>query len=84
MSSASEPLSVALGWLVRHAGFPRVRLSAEAETMVCVAALAAVEEASAQQRFALQKRKPGEASALKAHVLRRTQVHYKSDNSAKV
>jgi hypothetical protein len=84
MSSTTEPLSVALSWLVRHAGFPRVRLSPEAEQMVCVAALAAVEEAAEQQRFALQRRQPGQASALKAHVLRRTQVHYKCDNSAKV
>lgn len=52
--------------------------------MVCVAALAAAEEAEEQKRFALQRRNPAETSALKAHALRRTQVHYKCDNSAKV
>lgn len=84
--SAEEatPLREALGWLVRHAGFPRLRLPAKAETMVCVAALAAAEEAEERHRFELQRRQPGEASALKAHALRRTQVHYKCDNSAKV
>jgi hypothetical protein len=78
-------LQTTVEWLVRHAGFPQSRLPAKAETMVCVAALAAVEAAAeARQRFALERRKPGESSALKAHVLRRTQVHYKCDNSAKV
>lgn len=59
-------------------------MSAEAEGMVLVAALAAGEEAAAGRRFALERRMPGEAAALKTHVLRRTQVHYKCDNSAKV
>ena len=83
-SSHFEPLREALTWMSRHAGFPRYRLPAKAEAMVCVAALAAAEEAAEQQRFALQRRDPAETSALKAHALRRTQVHYKCDNSAKV
>lgn len=70
--------------MAQHAGFPRVRMSSEAQGMICVAALAAGEEAAEQKRFALQRRNPGESSALRAHVLRRTQVHYKCDNSAKV
>jgi hypothetical protein len=79
-----EPLAEALRWLAQHAAFPRRRLSATAETMVCVQVLAAVEEAQEQQRFALQRRVPSQTSALKTHNLRRTQVHFKCDNSAKV
>ncbi len=84
MSSTPEPFRETVTWLARHAGFPRCRLPAEGEAMVCVAALAAAEEAAEQQRFALQRRNPAETSALRAHNLRRTQVHYKCDNSAKV
>lgn len=84
-NSSSDPLGETLRWLSRQAGFPRVRMSPAAEGMVLVAALAAGEEAAAAgRRFALERRMPGEAAALKTHVLRRTQVHYKCDNSAKV
>jgi hypothetical protein len=83
-STRIEPFQDAVGWLARHAGFPQFRLPAKAESMVLVAALAAAEEAAEQQRFALQRRDPAQTSALKTHVLRRTQVHFKCDNSAKV
>ena len=43
-SSESDPLRQTVQWLARHTGFPTVRLPAKAEVMVCVAALAAVEE----------------------------------------
>jgi hypothetical protein len=71
-------------WLARNTGFPARRMEARAELLVCVAALAAAEEAEAQQRFALQRRDPAQTSALRAHGLRRSQVHFKCDNSAKV
>lgn len=81
----TEATAVVVGWMHRHAGFPGHRLPAKAEAMLCVAALAAVEEsAEQQQRFGLQRRDPAVTSALRSHVLRRTQVHYKCDNSAKV
>lgn len=79
-----ESLRDVVTWLSRHAGFPARRLPAKAESLVCVAALAATEEAQAQQRFALQRRVPEQTSALRAHGLRRAQVHFKCDNSAKV
>lgn len=82
--SLSDPLGVTLNWLAKYTGFPRARMAARAETLLCVAALAAAEEAQAQQRFALQRRDPAQTSALKAHGLRRSQVHFKCDNSAKV
>lgn len=78
------PFQEAVSWLARYAGFPSNRLPAKAEAMIYVAALAAAEESAEQQRFALQRRDPAQTSALKAHGLRRTQVHYKCDNSAKV
>lgn len=79
-----EPMADAVRWLAQHAAFPRRRLSGAAETMVCLQVLAAAEEAQEQQRFALQRRVPSETAALRAQILRRTQVHFKCDNSAKV
>lgn len=82
--SPADCLPEVVRWLAQHAGFPARRLPAEAEAMVCVAALAAAEDAREQQRFALQRRVPEQTSALRAHGLRRSQVHFKCDNSAKV
>ncbi len=79
-----DPLRDVLAWLACHAGFPLRRLAPEAESLVCVAALAAAEEAQLQQRFGLQRRDPAQTAALRAHGLRRAQVHFKCDNSAKV
>jgi hypothetical protein len=79
-----EPVGDVMRWLTRHAGFPLRRLAANAERLVCVAALASQEEAAEQRRFALQRRDPAQTSALRAHGLRRSQVHFKCDNSAKV
>jgi len=84
MSQRPEPLPGVVRWLSSHAGFPARRLPAAAEKLVCVAALAAEAEAEEQQRFLIQRRDPAQTSALKAHGLRRSQVHYKCDNSAKV
>jgi len=80
----SDTLRVTVQWLARHAGFPAARLPGEAEAMVCVAALAAAAEAEERQRFLIQRRDPAQTSALRAHGLRRSQVHFKCDNSAKV
>jgi hypothetical protein len=79
-----DPLRETLLWLVQHTGFPASRLPAKAEALVCVAALASAEEAAARQRFLIERRNPAQTSALRAHGLRRSQVHFKCDNSAKV
>lgn len=85
MSLSSEnPFLDTVRWMAQHAGFPAARLPAKAEAMVCVAALAATEEAAEQRRFLIRTRDPAQTSALKAHGLRRSQVHFKCDNSAKV
>ena len=54
----SDPFRDTLLWLGENAGFPVVRLPAKAEALICVAALAAAEEAQAQQRFLIQHRDP--------------------------
>ena len=86
MNTADDTASLSgvLHWLGRHAGFPARRLPAKAETALLVAALAAAEEEREQQRFLIQRRDPAQTSALRAHGLRRSQVHFKCDNSAKV
>lgn len=81
---SNDPLRDSVRWLAQHAGFPGLRLPPKAETLICVAALAAIEEAQARQRFLIQRRDPAQTSALRAHGLRRSQVHFKCDNSAKV
>jgi hypothetical protein len=83
-SETPDPFRATVLWLARNAAFPRSRLPGKAESLLCVAALAAEEEAAATQRFLLQRRDPAQTSALRAHGLRRSQVHYKCDNSAKV
>jgi hypothetical protein len=80
----SDPFRTTVLWLARHADFPRSRLPEKAESLVCVAALAAEEEAIAARRFLIQRRDPAQTSALRAHGLRRSQVHFKCDNSPKV
>ncbi len=84
----ASPLSVAthevVRWLAQHTGFPARRLPANAEALMCVAAFAAADEAQARQRFLIQSRDPAQTSAQRAHGLRRAQVHFKCDNSAKV
>lgn len=83
-SSIDASMAAVIRWLAVYAGFPARRLPSKAEVLVCVAALAAAEEAQEQQRFALQRRDPAQTSALRALAQRRSQVHYKCDNSAKV
>jgi hypothetical protein len=86
MSTAAnnQPLGEVLRWMTAHVGFPLRRLDAKAEALVCVAALAAQEEADERKRFLIQRRDPAQTSALKQHAQRRSQVHFKCDNSAKV
>ena len=82
--SQSHPMSETVHWLAAHTRFPASRLEPRAELLLCVAALAAAEEAGQQQRHLLERRVGAQTSALRAHGLRRSQVHFKCDNSAKV
>jgi len=83
-SITSNPLQQTVRWLAMHAGFPLTRLESRAEALLCVAALAASEEEANSARFLVQRRDGAKDSALRAHALRRSQVHFKCDNSAKV
>jgi hypothetical protein len=86
MTADSSSLAAVVGWLARHTGFPGRRLEARAEQALCVAALAAQAEAAAATgaHGPVPSRDAAQTAALRAHGLRRSQVHYKCDNSAKV
>jgi len=79
-----HPLRDTVSWLVAHARFPTSRLGRNAETLLCFAAAAAADEAAENQRFLIKSRDPAQTSAQRTHALRRSQVHFKCDNSAKV
>jgi len=83
-STSNNPLQQTVRWLAAHGGFPRSRLEPHAETLLCAAAFAQAEEAAESARFLVQPRDGAKDSALRAHALRRSQVHFKCDNSAKV
>jgi len=83
-SASSDSFAVTVRWLAAHTGFPASRLHARVETLLCFAAVAAAEEAAANQRYLVQSRDGAQTSALRTHALRRSQVHFKCDNSAKV
>ncbi|HEY0947171.1 MAG TPA: hypothetical protein VGD81_17950 [Opitutaceae bacterium] len=76
-------------WLAARACFPASRLPAPAELLLLVNVAAAQEEAAEAAaaggpRFSGQRVDPSQTAALKAHALRRSRVHFKCDNSAKV
>lgn len=76
-----------LRWLSAHAGFPARRLPASAETLLCIADAAAGEALQPElssASFGLQRREGNKDAAMRAHALRRSRVHFKCDNSAKV
>lgn len=83
-TEAKHPLTETVRWLAAHAGFPARRLEPRAELAVCFAALASAEDAAEQQRFLIQRRDPAQTAALRTHAVRRSLVHFKCDNSAKV
>lgn len=83
-SSSSDPLRDTVRWLATHTRFPASRLEKPAETLLCFVAVAAAEEEELNRRFLIKPRDPAQTSAQRAHALRRSQVHFKCDNSAKV
>jgi|GEM_PF-334637 hypothetical protein len=86
-SSSSSFLNT-LRWLAAHARFPASRLPDKAETLLLIATAAQHEEAQIAARdaglFHIKSRDGAKESALRAHALRRSMVHFKCDNSAKV
>jgi len=84
VSSLSPSL---LSWLSQQAGFPARRLPAGAELLLCLAAAAELDAEAAAPgggAFGLPRQDAAMASAQRAHALRRSRVHFKCDNSAKV
>jgi len=81
---SKDILAETVRWLAEHAGFPARRLESRAETLLCIGALAAAEETIVQGRVLFERRVGAETSAQRTHSLRRSQVHFKCDNSAKV
>ncbi|HEX2101192.1 MAG TPA: hypothetical protein VHF69_11035 [Candidatus Synoicihabitans sp.] len=73
-------------WLARYSGFPWQRLPANAELLLCFAAVAQETSADApvQNGGPIARRDTARDAALRQHELRRSRVHFKSDNSAKV
>lgn len=83
-SATASPLLNLLRWLSAHAKFPASRLAPRAELLLILTAAAAFEEAAVNARTPVQRRELGKDPALRAHALRRSMVHYRCDNSAKV
>lgn len=85
--SANEPTSPLLGllrWLAAHSQFPSSRLPAKSELLLILTAAAAAEEGAGGVQNRVQSRDYAKDAAMRAHALRRSMVHYKCDNSAKV
>ncbi|MSU69281.1 MAG: hypothetical protein EXS39_00590 [Opitutaceae bacterium] len=78
-----DPLRDTLRWLAAHARFPAARLEPRAETLLCMAALAAAGSETVNQRFLVHSRDKARDSSLRAHVQRRSHAHYVSDNKQK-
>lgn len=83
-SETTSPLLNLLRWLTEHAKFPASRLPPRAELLLILTAAASFEEEAANARAPIQHREMGKDAALRAHTLRRSMVHYRCDNSAKV
>ncbi len=83
-ASAPNPFRQTVGWLATHTRFPASRLESRAETMICMAALAAAAEEVERERHLIQSSNAALMSAHRTMANRRKQVHFKCDNSAKV
>ena len=84
--NSPDPLRDTVRWLTTHTRFPASRLEPKAETLLCVAALAAAEEAAALAgaRHLIKTRDGAKDAAARDYAFRRSKVHYVCDNSAKV
>ena len=79
-----NPMERAVRWLAAQANFPASRLTASAESLLLVGLLAEAQGTLEAERHLVQTRNGAQDAALRAHALRRSRVHYKCDNSAKV
>ena len=85
MNAPVNPFQHVVAWLAAHASFPATRLEPRAELLVCFAALAAAEERTRHGAAGAGPAREGaQIAAQRAHALRRSHTHLRSDNSAKV
>jgi hypothetical protein len=80
----TSSFSELIRWLAAHTAFPASRLPNEAELLLLFGLAAKTEENAENERHLIVTRNSAKDAALRAHNLRRNQVHYKCDNSAKV
>ena len=87
-SVPASSLLTTLRWLSAHTRFPATRLPDKAETLLLIATAAQHEEnlanTNAAGLFHIKTRDNAKDAALRAHAMRRSLVHFKCDNSAKV
>ncbi|WP_245844135.1 hypothetical protein [Nibricoccus aquaticus] len=87
-SVSASSLLTTLRWLSAHTRFPASRLPDKAETLLLIATAAQHEEnlikANESGLFHIKSRDGAKEAALRAHAMRRSLVHFKCDNSAKV
>ncbi|WP_043588855.1 hypothetical protein [Geminisphaera colitermitum] len=87
-ATSSLPFSM-VRWLASHAGFPGARLPERAELLLCFATAAVLDEAGngatgASHHHKIERRNSALDVSQRALALRRSRVHFKCDNSAKV
>jgi len=84
-ASESAPLLTTLRWLSAQVNFPASRLPDAAERLLLMSVVHEVEEiAFNASKTPIQRRENAKESAMRAHAMRRSLVHFRCDNSAKV
>jgi hypothetical protein len=84
-ASESAPFLNILRWLSSQANFPASRLPDAAERLLLMSVVNEVEEVAFNaSKTPIQRRENAKESAMRAHAMRRSLVHYRCDNSAKV
>ncbi len=83
--SESVPFSTLLRWLSTQANFPASRLPDAAERLLLIAVANEADEIEINAaKTPIQRRDIAKDAAMRAHAMRRSLVHYRCDNSAKV
>lgn len=84
-ASDSVPFLKTLRWLSAQVNFPSSRLPDPAERLLLMSVVNEAEEiAFNAAKTPIQRRENAKESAMRAHAMRRSLVHYRCDNGAKV
>jgi hypothetical protein len=87
VSTPSSSFTELVLWLARNANFPRSRLPDASERLLLLSAAASDADAAAAVAAGpggVQRRDNAKDAAMRAHAMRRSLVHYRCDNGAKV